>query len=894
MKKSILLIVTILTLSLVFAAPLCAAEKDWTGFTPISTADDLAKIADDLNGNYYLTNDITFAEGQVHTPIGSEEFPFNGTFDGNGFAIRNLVFSDNDLQVLGLFGDNHGMIRNLTLCGAYSSAEERFVLGGICGVNRGTVLNCVNEMSITSSGCIGGIVGTNCGTVLNCTNKGALKGMGEHTFVGGICGASADWIFGHGLGNVYHYASTVDRCANYADISSEHGAGGIVGESYSSYPEYKKPQQISYSFNHGDVTAHVIVGGIIGVMEHAFLKECYSSDEILTDPEHPDCVRGGVAGSVGLNSSGNGFHNCVYYTNVKDTVSGYGSHPHGVGYNGILSIASWSDPKNDFAFQDYNYETVWNATTVDFCYPELKPISLDDPQRILLDSHHLLFVGEEKWMSVSIDPVSCAASLVWENSDPDVALVSGSGKITALAPGTTELTLRSADGSVSATCNVTVLKTPESVSFTDVRENDWFWPYVDFAAKYRLYYGMDEQHFAPNNSMTRGMVVTVLHRIEGTPTLSKGPGFADMKEPTWYTDAVVWAAENGIAFGYEDGTFRPEEEVTREQFVSFLQRYAKWKGFAADSPGNLDYFEDDEKVGSWAKSSVEWAVGEGIINGKPGGNATYYIDPQGITSRAEVAKMLSCFLTDYFDFARVESISFERDQVRVPVYQSVFLPLEIYPFGALKAVKWNVEDAYPRDCLSVSFGTVRAELMGEGYVTAEANGVKAKCAVNIVTGDSKFAQSFSKVKDFLIQNGGYDNESNSYGYGYTDETFAYYLEYLYRDNLICFVYEEIIEGENFVRATMVIDEKQSPYQLECYFYLEGEDVYAGSTIHAVTFTASTPVLVEGYHGDKYYREYVEDNMQTCALATLHGAELIFEEVFTDVSIRDFGFTSLLK
>ena len=182
-------------------------------------------------------------------------------------------------------------------------------------------------------------------------------------------------------------------------------------------------------------------------------------------------------------------------------------------------------------------------------------------------------------------------------------------------------------------------ETPE-IPFKDVAENAWYYEAVKYVYDNELMNGVKNDTFAPNSNLNRAMIAQVLYNLEGEPGV-QGDAFSDVAEDTWYFDAVNWAAENKIVEGYGDGNFGPTRAVTREQLAAILFRYAQYKGMdSVTLEENLTGFTDGDQVSSWAVSAMNWAVGQGIMNGK--GNNT--LDPQGTATRAEVAKMLMVYL----------------------------------------------------------------------------------------------------------------------------------------------------------------------------------------------------------------------------------------------------------
>lgn len=132
------------------------------------------------------------------------------------------------------------------------------------------------------------------------------------------------------------------------------------------------------------------------------------------------------------------------------------------------------------------------------------------------------------------------------------------------------------------------------------------------------------------------MLVTILYRLEGSPAVQDASPFADVPAGTWYTDAVIWGAANGIVEGYGDGRFGPTDPVTREQVASILYRYTAYRGVDVSAEASLDGYVDEASVSTWAEQAVEWAVAEGLISGTD----AKALMPAGRASRAETAQIL--------------------------------------------------------------------------------------------------------------------------------------------------------------------------------------------------------------------------------------------------------------
>ena len=179
--------------------------------------------------------------------------------------------------------------------------------------------------------------------------------------------------------------------------------------------------------------------------------------------------------------------------------------------------------------------------------------------------------------------------------------------------------------------------------FTDVSEKDWFYGDVMFVYENGLMLGTSKTLFSPHGTATRGMMATILWRMEGSPAPKGKNSFTDVESGKWYADAITWAAENGIFAGYGKDKFGPDDPITREQLAAIFYRYADYKGYDLTVKGNLDKFKDADKITDYAKTAMQWAVGSGLVNGKSGN----LLDPQGMATRAEIAAMLHRFIEKY-------------------------------------------------------------------------------------------------------------------------------------------------------------------------------------------------------------------------------------------------------
>lgn len=209
--------------------------------------------------------------------------------------------------------------------------------------------------------------------------------------------------------------------------------------------------------------------------------------------------------------------------------------------------------------------------------------------------------------------------------------------------GTEEIVRMSAAGEDGLTVTLTesakLKLIDNSKSFVDM-PGHWAEDEVNFVAAREIFNGTSETHFTPDTATTRGMVATALFRLDGERKAGKAAQFADVGD-TWYTEAVAWAAEKNVVNGYDETTFAPDDNVTREQLVVMVYRYAKLIGLDVSVKGDLSAFSDSASVSEYATQAMTWAVEQGIVNGRGAG----VLAPAGNATRAEVAAILGRFLT---------------------------------------------------------------------------------------------------------------------------------------------------------------------------------------------------------------------------------------------------------
>lgn len=177
--------------------------------------------------------------------------------------------------------------------------------------------------------------------------------------------------------------------------------------------------------------------------------------------------------------------------------------------------------------------------------------------------------------------------------------------------------------------------------FDDVSSDDRCYNDIKYVIQNGIFYGTSHSHFEPNTPLSRGMAVTIIHRLAGCPNPQKKMVFRDVETGNWYTEAVYWATEARIVSGVGNDTFLPTDLVTREQLAAMMYRYVQHE-WNVSAKGDLSKYTDGADVSPWAKEAIEWAIRSGIINCKIDivSQMDSVIDPQGEVSRADVAGMM--------------------------------------------------------------------------------------------------------------------------------------------------------------------------------------------------------------------------------------------------------------
>lgn len=182
-----------------------------------------------------------------------------------------------------------------------------------------------------------------------------------------------------------------------------------------------------------------------------------------------------------------------------------------------------------------------------------------------------------------------------------------------------------------------------SIPFTDVQIGEWFYDAVEYAYYNGIMNGMTETTFEPYTNMNRAMMVTAVYRLAGSPAVSGSNSYSDVADDSWYTNAIIWATQNGIVNGVGDGLFAPNDSVTRQQLIAVIYRYANHCGYDTGASASLSGYQDAGAVQDYAKDAFCWGVAKGIITG----TSETTLDPTGTATRAQIATILMRFYRAY-------------------------------------------------------------------------------------------------------------------------------------------------------------------------------------------------------------------------------------------------------
>lgn len=530
----------------------------------------------------------------------------------------------------------HGNVSDCVFEGSVKS-DGRFA-GGICGYTLADtpVKNCINNGSVTGRECTGGIVGISSDIIINCSNAGDVTG---EAYVGGIAG------YGGGL---------TENCTNSGSIMGTRYIGGIIGEA--------RNAGLKNCSNRGNVIGGSYLGGIIGNVDYAVTMEDCRNASSVSGAE----AAGGIVGSTNTKTE---IHRCCNTGAVTGT-----QFTGGIAGRGMIGLIA----------DCYNMGDVSGVDYVGGISAAFYPFNLKNCYNVGLvsGSEHVGGIGHingkdggEIDNCYYIDSCCAEGTVFEENCGIQKTQEEfASGKVTYLLNGSTsdgDLNWYQSIGSdafplfdkthsvvlydgeeyynkksdqththkIYSNTSEEITEAVKSAEFNDVPAGHWAKDAVNYVCTNGLFQGISANSFGPDVAMSRGMLVTVLWRLDGQ-TASGVAVFSDVDSDAYYFEAVAWANANGIVKGIDDTHFAPNSNITREQMAVILERYAELKGYKADSTAaDISAFADREQVSAYALDGVAWANAAGLMNGR----TETTLVPKGETTRAEVATIVQRF-----------------------------------------------------------------------------------------------------------------------------------------------------------------------------------------------------------------------------------------------------------
>lgn len=344
-----------------------------------------------------------------------------------------------------------------------------------------------------------------------------------------------------------------------------------------------------------------------------------------------------------------------------------------------------------------------------------------------------LSVGESFSLKLK-DSSGTTAGVTWTVNNSAVATVSGN-TVTGVGAGTTKVWVTMNDvtyscivrvqGSGSASGDTSSGTETSTLPFTDVSSGEWFYDDVVYVYENGLMNGTSGTTFAPYEAVSRAMVVTLLHRMAGTPAAASTGTFTDVGSGAWYSEAVEWAYAKGITTGVSAKEFAPEQTVTREEFVTFLYRYAILAGVDTTNSQSLSAFSDGGSVSEYAKDALRWAVANSILTGFDDGT----IRPQDSLERGQLAALVSRFHQglDGGTVEEPETYTISHTDVTITVGESYYLKLK-NSAGETVSVTWTASKS---GYVTISGNKITGAAAGTVTVSCTVDGQTYKCIVRV-------------------------------------------------------------------------------------------------------------------------------------------------------------------
>lgn len=653
--------------------------KNNGGCYQLYTENDLRWFANQVNAlglcsiKAAVMADITVTSTDF-SGIGASGKAYCGSFDGGGHTVTLQMHTDG---AAGLFAQvGAAKVSDLTVAGEVSTSSPTAGAAGLAAyvaAEAGQAFsaeNCVNRAAVSAPAYAGGLVGksmTSAVCLTNCRNEGAVSASGG--YVGGMAGytaggsrmegcVNAGTITGGGnCGGIVGYlrvssdqrAAYITDCSNTGTLNaSSDNVGGIVGYLAGSGAETNIT--VSRCENGGAVTGANAVGGIAG---YAFYRE----DRIM------QCLNTGAVTCTGTAASrgAGGIVGCSRAT-VSDvynlgTVSAFNDAAgSAVGVGGILGTAAQTGTAVENAYHAGTLHTAGAASAGSIVGYAAADVTLTNCHCLAGACWGSTADGKTVTGTVTEQTSETLAALAdvlggafhasdicalpypiltWQQGAPHQW---NEGEIT-LAPTCTKPGQRTVTCLVCGQTQLTELPAIDcpTAAFTDIGKTAWYHDAVDFMAERQYMNGVGGGRFDPDGTLSRAQLVTIVYRIAGSPAVSQSQNpFTDVPAGTWYTDAVIWAAENSVVNGTGSGQFSPDGQVTREQIAAILYRYVHASPEADDC---LSAFPDQGKIASYAREAMNWAVSSGLLRGAPGTDGRLCLFPQDSATRAEISQI---------------------------------------------------------------------------------------------------------------------------------------------------------------------------------------------------------------------------------------------------------------
>lgn len=607
-----------------------------------------------------------------------------GTITATATAQATGIYS----SVGGVCGFSFWNIFNCYNTGKVSVTGDRARVGGVSGFNGKDIKNCYNtgEVSVAvDGGSVGGVCGENGdygSRITNCYNTGKVSVTGSRDFVGGVCGMNADTIE-----NCYFLTGTADK-----------GTGDDTGEATKKTDSQFKSREVAWLLN-GSQNPQPWGQGSNGipVLVDNLPKDVTYTVPVCVTIQMPDGTseQGYTTAGSTLATYPSGY---VFFEDDKYTIwidKATKTYDVDTRIYAALPVNNITLNKTELSLYVNSTETLTATVSPEDAYNRTLHWESSNPSVATVDSNgnvKAISRGEAVITATAADgqgaKAECTVTVKKKSSGGSVFFwdlkfdTNGGSKIDTVTEweySTIDLddyvpekegykfvgwyadkdfdkkideVYLTKDTTVYAKWEKIEEEVPEepeeveeteeteTISFKDVKENDWFYEAVSYAVENGLMSGMSEDIFAPNTPLTREMLAVVLYNVEGQPEGTEANTFTDVKGDMWYTDAILWANENGIVAGYDNSAYGVGDLITREQFATILYRYAQFKGYDTTQGGMaVREFSDYVNISDYARPAMAWAVNAGIMGGMDDGT----LMPQGKATRAEAATMLMNF-----------------------------------------------------------------------------------------------------------------------------------------------------------------------------------------------------------------------------------------------------------